>query len=152
MQYPSIFDSSTTEMVLSRLEKLQPETQPEWGKMDAAQMLAHLNVAYDQAYGTGTVKYNPLMKLMLKLFVKKIVVGPKPYKRNSRTAPSFLIADARDFEKEKAKLIDHVRTTEGKGRKYFEGKASAGFGKLTSGEWNILFYKHLDHHFTQFGL
>ena len=41
------FDSSTTDSVLARLEKISANTQPLWGKMNVAQMLAHLNVAYD---------------------------------------------------------------------------------------------------------
>jgi hypothetical protein len=39
---------------------------------------------------------------MMKLFVKNIVVGEKPYAKNSRTAPEFIIANQRDFEKEKS--------------------------------------------------
>jgi len=38
------------------------------------------------------------------------------------------------------------------GALYFEGRESLSFGKLTSKEWNNLFYKHIDHHFTQFGI
>jgi hypothetical protein len=34
----------------------------------------------------------------------------------------------------------------------FEGKESNSFGKLTASEWNIMMYKHLDHHLTQFGV
>ena len=34
----------------------------------------------------------------------------------------------------------------------FEGKESNSFGPLTKGEWNNMFYKHLDHHLSQFGV
>lgn len=147
------FDSKTTEETFKRLEKLTYMSKPQWGKMNAAQMLAHLNVAYDLAYGRKAPKTtNFFAKLMLKLFVKGIVVGEKPYSKNSPTGPDFLIANERDFETEKSLFITNVKDTEAKGASYFEGKESAAFGKLTANQWSIQFYKHIDHHFTQFGI
>ena len=89
---------------------------------------------------------------MLKSFVKQGVVGPKPYPRNSRTAPVFVIADERDFAKEKQRLTDFLIKTQTLGAAHFDGKESPSFGALTKEEWNTLFYKHLDHHLTQFGV
>jgi hypothetical protein len=146
------FDRKTTEATIARLEKLSHATTPQWGKMNAAQMLAHLNVPYDIENGKKQTKISGFGKLMLKLFVKNIVVGEKPYTKNSRTSPDFIIANERDFEKEKALFVANLKETEAKGTAYFEGRESAAFGKLSSKQWSIQFYKHLDHHFTQFGV
>ncbi|MES2760951.1 MAG: DUF1569 domain-containing protein [Bacteroidota bacterium] len=147
------FDPKTTEATLQRLNKLAHTTAPQWGKMNSAQMLAHLNIPYDMAYGKKTPKKSGLFgKLMLKLFVKNIVVGEKPYSKNSPTSPDFIVSDERDFEKEKALFIANLKETEAKGASYFEGKESGAFGVLTANQWSIQFYKHLDHHFTQFGV
>jgi hypothetical protein len=80
------------------------------------------------------------------------VVSEKPYKKNSHTAPEFIIADERDFEKEKSKFIDNVKQTEAHGAQYFEGRESSSFGAMTAKEWSTQFYKHINHHFTQFGV
>ncbi len=152
MALPSVFNPNVTAKTLARLEKLQPDTQPLWGKMDAAQMLAHLNVGYGLSYGDIPSNNSGFMKFFLKLFIKKTVVGEKPYKKNSGTAPAFKIADARNFQEEKTKLINYVRKTEAHGVKYFEGKESPSFGPMTAEEWSNQFYKHLDHHFQQFGI
>ncbi|MCB9189951.1 MAG: DUF1569 domain-containing protein [Flavobacteriales bacterium] len=152
MQILNTFDPATTEIMINRIDKIKPDTLPQWGKMNAPQMLAHLNVAYAIAYGDMEAKYNPIAKFMLKLLVKNIVVGDKPYSKNSRTAPAFLIADEREFEKEKSRLIEYIKKTESNGTSYFEGKESASFGKLTAKEWSNMFSKHLDHHLTQFGV
>lgn len=146
------FDPKTTETVFVRLEKLNYMSKPQWGKMNSAQMLAHLNVAYDYAYGRKNSNLNFFAKFMVKLFVKNIVAGEKPYTKNSRTAPEFIISNERDFEKEKSIFIDNVKETEAKGVAYFEGKENCSFGVLTSKEWSNLFYKHIDHHFIQFGV
>ena len=152
MAFPSIFEASTTEVSLNRLANLTNETKPLWGKMNAAQVLAHLNVSYDAAYGKIDLRPSFMMKLMMKLFIKKVIVGEKPYKSNSPTAKEFIISDARDFEKEKALLIANITETEKHGKAYFEGKVSSSMGALTSNEWDIMFYKHMDHHFKQFGI
>lgn len=152
MALPSVYEQQTTDETLARLEKLTHESQPKWGKMNVAQMLAHVSVSYDMAYGKIEVNNNFLMKLMIKLFVKKMVTNEVPYKQNLRTAPQFLITDEREFEKEKAHLIENIKLTQEKGKAYFEGKESASFGPLSAEEWNNTFYKHLDHHFQQFGV
>lgn len=89
---------------------------------------------------------------MIKLFAKNIAVGPKPYKRNNRTAPVFIISDEREFEIEKNRLIDHLKKTQQLGAEHFNGKENHAFGNLSTQEWNTMFSKHLDHHLTQFGV
>ena len=146
------FDPKTTEAVFARLEKLNYMSKPQWGKMNVAQMLAHLNVTYDLAYDRVQSPANFFVKLMLKLLVKPLVTNDKPYKKNSHTAPVFIITNERDFEKEKSTFIDNVKKTEANGVAFFEGKISSSFGPMTAKEWSTQFYKHIDHHFTQFGV
>ena len=146
------FDPKTTEKTFDRLEKLNYMSKPQWGKMNVAQMLAHLNVTYDLAYDRVQSPANFFVKLMLKLFVKPLVTNDKPYKKNSHTAPVFIISNERDFEKEKSIFIDNVKKTEADGIAFFEGKVSSSFGPMTAKEWSTQFYKHIDHHFTQFGV
>ncbi len=152
MALPNVFESQTNDLIFARLEKLQAQTQPAWGKMNAPQMLAHLNVTYDMAYGRVVPKTPFLVKLMLKLFVKSKVTNEQPYPKNSRTAPVFIIADERDFDKEKAIFKKNILETQQHGASFFEGKESVSFGVLNAQEWNNMFYKHIDHHFTQFGI
>ena len=152
MPLPSVFDPTTTEKILDRLEKLSVDTRPQWGKMDAAKMLAHLNVAYDMAYGELKVNNSAFKKMLLKFFVKGPVTNEKPYPKNSRTAPEFIIKSDKNFEEEKAKFMLYVRKIQSDGAIAFEGRESPSFGALSAKEWSNLFYKHLDHHFKQFGI
>ncbi len=152
MSYPSTFTRETLEENIDRIDRLSPDTKPEWGKMNVAQMLAHLNVAYDIETGKIPVKNNFLMRIFLRAFVKRIVTGPKPYPRNMRTAPVFLVAEDRDFQREKAKLIGHLRRVAEAGETAYSGKENVSFGKMTAEEWSVLYQKHLDHHLTQFGV
>ena len=92
MKLQNIFTPESTQESIDRINNLKADTAPEWGKMNAPQMLAHLNVAYDIAYGKIEAKYNFFMKMMLKMMVKPTVCGNKPYKKNGRTAPVFVLS------------------------------------------------------------
>jgi hypothetical protein len=112
MALPNIFDKDVSEKITQRINRLKPDTQAQWGKMNVAQMLAHCNVAYEMVYEDKHPKPNFLMKILLKSFVKQTVTGEKPYKRNSQTAPAFVMKDPKDFEKEKDRLVSYIQKTQ----------------------------------------
>ena len=148
----NIFDVNISNSLVNRIESLQASKTPIWGKMSVDQMLAHCNVTYEMVYDNKHKKATGFKKFMLNLFVKPIVVNEKPYKKNGRTAPEFLIIDSKNFEAEKNRLIDYIKKTQELGELHFENKESNSFGILTSKEWNNMFYKHLDHHLNQFSV
>jgi Protein of unknown function (DUF1569) len=152
MALPNIFTKEVTNLLINRLNSLTPTSKPIWGKMNVAQMLAHCNVTYDLAFDKIAEKPNFLMKILLKTIVKKSVTNEVPYKHNLRTAPVFLVSDVQDFEKQKQILVENLHKVVEKGESFFDGKISSSFGKLNKTEWNNMFYKHLDHHFSQFGV
>lgn len=145
-----VFDPAVTDELVRRVESLEPDAQPLWGKMSVAQMLAHCCVAYEMVYEDIHPRPNFLVRLLLRAFVKRGVVGPKPYKRNTPTAPAFRISGERDFRRERDRLVAYLRRTQELGGDHFDGKESLSFGPLTREEWSTLFYKHLDHHLRQF--
>ena len=148
----NIFTTETTNEIIARINSLTNETQALWGKMHVAQMLAHCSVSYETIYTNKHPKPNAFVKFILKNFIKKYIVNEKPYKKSSQTAPYFIIADERDFEAEKKKLIDYILKTQELGENAFEGKESVSFGPMSKNEWNNMLYKHLDHHLSQFGV
>ena len=133
------FNQQTTSELIERINKLNPESQKEF----------YLTLTNEE---NTQKKTNLFIKILLKIFVKNYVVNEIPYKKNIKTAPEYIISVSRNFDIEKNKLIGYLNKCQELGANYFEGKESHSFGKLTSQEWNNLFYKHLDHHLTQFGV
>lgn len=148
----NIFDAGVTAQLIERIQQITPDQHPKWGTMSAAQMLAHCNVTYEMVYDNIHKAPNGFKRFVLKLLVKPMVVNEKPYKKSSMTAPEFIIKTDKVFNVEKARLVEYLQRTQQLGPTHFEGKASLSFGAMTSGEWNNLFYKHLDHHLQQFGV
>jgi hypothetical protein len=153
MALPNIFSKEISESTIQRINKLEAATQPQWGKMSVAQMLAHCCVTYEIVYEADRhQKPGFFMKFILKSVVKKMVTNEEPYKHNGRTSPAFLITDSREFEVEKSRLIAYINKTREIGSAHFDQKESHSFGTLSATEWNNMFYKHLNHHLTQFGV
>ena len=147
-----MFDQKEVDLIIERIQKLNSKSVPLWGKMNAGQMMAHCCVTYEFIYTDKHPKPNFFMKFILKSFVKEPVTNNKPYPKNSRTGPVFIIKEDKIFEPEKNRLIDYIQKTQALGEAYFEGKESHSFGKLNATQWNNMFYKHLDHHLSQFGV
>jgi hypothetical protein len=152
MALPNIFNLQESNNLIGRINNLTDTTGPNWGKMSVAQMLAHCNVTYEMAFEDIHPKPNAFIKFILKKLVKNSVVSEKPYAQNGKTAPQFIIKETKDFTLEKSRLINYINKAQNLGESHFEGKESHSFGTLNKTEWNNMFYKHLDHHLTQFGV
>lgn len=148
-----VFSVSDAQEYINRINQLTAVTPSKWGKMSVDQMLAHLNVAYDIAFFPEKFpKPSFIAKFLLSNFVKPKIVNDKPYRPGLPTSPVFIIANHKDFEEEKAKLIGNIQRVQQLGRAAFEGKKNLNFGKLTAQGWNNMFAKHLNHHLEQFGV
>jgi hypothetical protein len=153
MALPNIFHKDIAEGIIARINHLTPETQRKWGTMDVSQMLAHCCVTYEYIYEPDKFpKPGFMLGLVLKTVVKKAVTNEKSYKHNLRTGPDFIVKEEKNFEYEKKRLIDFINRVQQEGETKFDGKISHSFGKLDKKAWNNMFYKHLDHHLTQFGV
>ena len=148
----NIFEQEAVSQTIGRISNLNADIKANWGKMNVGQMLAHCNVTYEMVYDNKHPKPNAFVKFILKDLVKSKVVSDKPYSKNGKTAPQFVIKEEKDFAIEKQRLIDYIEKTQTLGESHFDGKESHSFGSLKSEDWNNMFYKHLDHHLNQFGV
>ncbi|HET9057399.1 MAG TPA: DUF1569 domain-containing protein, partial [Chitinophagaceae bacterium] len=124
-------------------------SQRQWGKMDAAQMLAHVQMPIKIALGTHQPKGSFLLRLIGPLFKSKLW-DAVPYKESLPTDPTFITTgQVKDFEKEKSQLLQLVNNFS---ENNIARDAHPIFGKLTKEQWAKATWKHLDHHLRQFGV
>jgi hypothetical protein len=148
---PSLFEPQARQKIMERMSRLTPQTSRQWGKMEPAQMLAHCTAALQVATGDLPRKQPFLFKLIAPFAKSAFLSEDKPFVKNSPTDPAFVVSDSRDFAKEKDRLTATVE------RFCSGGPAEAGkhehsfLGRITGEQWGIVMYKHLDHHFRQFG-
>jgi len=147
----NFFNPADTQEILNRIEKLTPETQHRWGKMDVAQMMAHCSIILRIARGLDKPRRR-ILGVLLGWAVKEIYFGEKPFPRNSPTDTTFVVADKKVFAEEKQKLIEHIIAFSQGGPAACTTHPNPFFGKLTPDEWARGQYKHVDHHLQQFGV
>jgi len=146
---PSLFEPKTTQQIIARIETLSPESKAQWGKMNVAQMLTHCNRAMLTATGE-TVLPRIFVGRLLSPFFKKFFYNDQPFAKNTPTDTTFIVKDERNFQEEKAKLVDIVQRFSANGEAKCTTHPHAFFGRLTAAQWSIGMYKHLDHHLRQF--
>ena len=134
--------------LLERLEKLSPDSQALWGKMDVAQMLAHVTANLELALSNKKVG----QMLMGRFFgpTAKQRVLSKGISKNTPTAPGVKISDLREFQREKERLVRELEQFVEVGEAGITRQPHPFFGRLTPNEWARLQYLHVDHHFKQF--
>ncbi|PZD78673.1 phenylacetic acid degradation bifunctional protein PaaZ [Mesonia sp. K7] len=144
------------EVIKSALAKLKEGTQPEWGNMNAQQMVEHLEYTYRIASGEiQDFEIKTPEKVLQK--VHDTLYNYEKMPRNfefplyeSKSAPAL---KHENLEQAKEKLLE---AREDYLRFFKENKEAtlknAVFGELNRFEWYLLERKHLNHHFEQFNL
>lgn len=147
----SLFDPDVYNTTLNRLQKLSPEVPAQWGKMNAAQMMAHCKEAFRVPLSEKKMK-RMLMGYILGPMLKAKLYNEDPWKKNLPTAPNFVIKGDRDFQREKNELIEMINLFYQAGPHGISKHPHPFFGKYTPDQWGKAMYKHLDHHLRQFGV
>jgi hypothetical protein len=146
----SFWDRTTREQICRRVERLSAAHEPLWGKMNAAQMLAHVNDAMRMAMGELPVadRRGPLRQWPL----KQLVIYTLPWPKGAPTAPELLArldtADLRAEQEAFGRIAERLAQKPASA----EWPAHPAFGPLTHRAWGVLEFRHADHHLRQFGV
>ena len=146
----SLFNVEDNTSIQDRINKLTADSKPLWGKMNVSQMLAHLQPTMLVSFGELELK-GGIMGFLFGKIAKKKIVTKEPFKQNIPTLKQFKVVP-KDFETERNALLTCLNRFKTEGPKIFTTKPHPFFGKLTVEEWNMLQWKHLDHHLQQFGV
>ena len=146
----SLFNKPEANEILTRISKLTPSLERQWGKMTPDQMLAHCRLSFLTAMDEMKAP-RTLMGKVIGRFFKQIAIGDKEFQKNSPTHKLFIVTDKKNFEAEKELLHSTVKKFAEGGEIKVTHEPHAFFGNLTPAEWGILMYKHMDHHLRQFG-
>ena len=145
----SIYNSNDNQELVNRINQINSESKPLWGKMSADQMCEHCLLTSNVAFGKQELKINFLMKLVGKMMKNKVFNSE--FKKNSPTAPEFIVKNSVDLDKSKAELIKNIQLLQN-GQKNITVMNHPFRGKMTYEDWDKLMYNHMDHHLKQFGV
>lgn len=144
------------ESLLSRLSKLSPETKASWGSLTAQAMIEHLTQGLEMSMGLRSYPMEVSEEKAEKL--KAFLYTDQAFTKNIRVG--FVATNAPLNHEDLDLAIDAFCAAFLSFEEYQLSKTAQEeplpvhpyFGALTKNEWGLLHQKHIEHHFTQFGL
>ncbi|MBD1383672.1 DUF1569 domain-containing protein [Mucilaginibacter rigui] len=144
----TIFDKITRDELINRINMLNEDKSPEWGKMNAYQMIKHCAVYENMMLGKMPFKRVFLGYIFGKMALRSLIKDESPLKKNMPTVPSFIINETTgDISTAKKDWIDLIKQY---GHYSNLEITHPFFGKINKEQIGYLVYKHTDHHLKQF--
>ncbi len=145
----SLFETASAQEVLSRLENISASTPANWGKMNAAQMMAHCR-RHSKLLLWSSNQERTDWNFIWQDGQEKII---------QRQARARKLTYWKEFYYSRRKRLCCWKGKTGFLHHSFCHKGylitacvHPFFGKMSSQEWAVLGDKHLDHHLKQFGV
>ncbi len=148
-RFSTLFDPPAVDGLRTRLDGLRPDARALWGKMNVAQALAHMAAAMEMSLGDRTPPRALIGRLIGTVIKPKALAAPM--RQGNPTSPELRITDARDFEVERARLRGLIDRFAAQGPGGVTKAPHPFFGPMTTDEWALQMWKHVDHHLRQFG-
>jgi hypothetical protein len=146
----NLVEKAVAQEIIRRANNLTLNSQPQWGTMNATEMLHHCNLL-NNTFLEGKlphIKTSPVQFISRFLFLNIIPRFPHNLKIPKDNQTKGKIAE-QEFEAERAKFIQTIN-------KFPEQKAflttHPAFGNMNPTEWGKLTWMHMDHHLRQFGV
>lgn len=144
-----MFNEADRKSLGTRMDGLTLEHQPNWGKMNCAQMLAHLTDAVRMAL--AEIEIPPRPGPLRLAPIRYAVIHMLPFPKGAPTAPQLLERRAESAAAEVAALKEVMERMASLGGKK-DWVEHPAFGRMTEKDWGVLVYRHVDHHLRQFGV
>lgn len=146
---PTLFHPAARDALRARIDRLAPMMTPQWGKMNAGQMIVHLTAQLRA--GLGELPCAPKKTPMNNWLMRRLVIYVLPWPKGTPTAPEFLAQPTGTWDEDVAALRSAIDRFAARGPDAAWAEHPA-FGPLTGRMWGALSWRHLDHHLRQFGV
>ncbi|RXM51442.1 MULTISPECIES: DUF1569 domain-containing protein [unclassified Chryseobacterium] len=147
----SLLNKETANFIIERVQHLSATHQPQWGTMTAGEMLLHCNSCnrqiLEEGRGNKKTKIKQYLLRILALYVapdfKKNIQGESEHNTKGK-------ANDLDFDQYKNEFVSLIRQFPLNTQPLT--LSHPAFGNISTNEWGIAAYKHMDHHLRQFGV
>ncbi|MDO3625380.1 DUF1569 domain-containing protein [Mucilaginibacter sp. BT774] len=144
----TIFDRTTRDVLINRINSLNENSMPQWGKMNVYQMIKHCTLWEEMVSGELKCKRALIGRVFGKMALKSLVKDESPLRRSTPTSPELIVTETSgDIIAQKAKWIALI---EKNAQPSNTGFIHPFFGQMTREQVGHLAYKHIDHHLRQF--
>jgi len=150
----NLSDPACKQEILARLARIRPDTPRRWGKMNASQMICHLNDSFLGVMGEKAMEMTrgfsvwPVVKYVA-------LYAPVQWPKDVPTRPEFDQCNGggttpSQFDSDLRKLVETMERFTAAPRS-FEFRPHPIFKEMSEAQWMRWGYLHMDHHLRQFG-
>jgi hypothetical protein len=143
-----------TQEIIERVRRVRPDSRQQWGKMNAHQMICHLNDSFLVCMGGKEVSLATglLQRTLMKWFALWLPLSwPKGVKTRPEVDQEVGGTPPAEFERDRQELENTIIRFTQKNRE-FEWHPHPIFGMMADHEWMRWGWLHADHHLRQFGV
>lgn len=147
----NLFNASAVENIKKRVALLQADQPALWGKMNATEMLLHCNSCnreiLEKERGDKKTTFKQLMLRWLALYI-----APR-FMKGIQSEPHHITTgkiEASQFAAQKEVFLSLIHQLHATQKPLT--LTHPAFGNISTNEWGIAAYKHMDHHLRQFGV
>lgn len=146
----SVFNLEDRKELLDRIARLEENSERNWGRMTASQMVQHCKIVDQMYHGQITIQGHWIKYLLGKVFLKKILSSPSgEMQKNAITAKELVTRhQSPQFQEEKNQWLQLIQAYESLPIQEFNHPF---FGKISRQQIGELSYIHANHHLKQFG-
>ncbi len=144
----SLFNAQEKKEIIDRIMSLNEHNERQWGVMSVSQMLLHAQAPIKVGIGELKLSTN-LIFMILGPIIKKKLMKEEPFEKNLPTHKDFRVNFDPNLATEKQNLINLINKFDD--QKDHLALKHPIFGKMSTQQWDVLLWKHTDHHLRQFG-
>ncbi|MEX2270108.1 MAG: hypothetical protein WD690_01465 [Vicinamibacterales bacterium] len=147
----SLRDPIARRSILERLARLTPDHPRKWGRMEPSQLLPHLASALRTAVGDQQIDAITHRRKGGNVF-RYLAIHCLPWpKGRIQAPPGAFSTPSLGWERDREVLVELIERF-GTAPPETLGPAHSMLGPMRPHDWDVLQYRHLDHHLRQFGV
>ena len=146
----SLRDPIGRRSILARLGRLTPASPRRWGSMEPPQLLPHLASGLRLALGERPLRGTTPGRVR-GMLLRVIAIHWLPWPEGKiQSPPGAFDTPSQGWERDRATVVELIERFAAAGAAEL-APAHPTFGRMGARDWDVLQYRHLDHHLRQFG-
>lgn len=142
---------NSAQSIIKRVERLTPNHKNLWGRMNAIEMLMHCNSCnreiFEEKRGNSKTSLKQYFLRILALYIAPNFTKGIASERKHITKGKVFHTGFEEAKNEFIQLITRFPLNQQK-----LTLTHPAFGNISTKQWGIAAYKHMDHHLRQFGI
>ncbi len=142
----SLWNDGDRAGLVSRLNRLTPQNERRWGEIESSRLLPHMGDGLRMAL--GEIEPRRGKGFVATALMRRLIIHVLPWPKGAKSPREGFTTEPSSWDEDHATLLELIERF---------GKADPSrlpadnpiFGRMKPHDWDMLQFRHLDHHLTQ---